>query len=125
MGALTPWRGSDVLRFRGSTAAGSAEGGAVGVGPRPVPAAARGGWALQQCIADVASRAAVVTVAHRLSTVLDTDQIVVVDAGRVRAVGSHAELLASDETATWSPRCASTTTTRPRSEQRPLSGRVC
>ena len=53
--------------------------------------------ALQQCIAYVASRAAVVTVAHRLSTVLDADQIVVMDAGRVRAVGSHAELLASDD----------------------------
>ena len=34
-----------------------------------------------------------IIVAHRLSTVIDADQIVVVDGGRVVAVGSHAELL--------------------------------
>ncbi|WGX95417.1 ABC transporter ATP-binding protein [Nocardioides sp. L-11A] len=43
-----------------------------------------------------AARGAVVTIAHRLSTVLDADQIVVLEAGRVRSVGSHAELLRSD-----------------------------
>lgn len=53
--------------------------------------------ALQECIADVASRAAVVTVAHRLSTVLDADRIVVMESGRIRASGTHAELLAADD----------------------------
>ncbi|MEL7978294.1 ABC transporter ATP-binding protein [Isoptericola sp. F-RaC21] len=40
---------------------------------------------------------AVVTVAHRLSTVLDADQILVMEGGRVRASGTHEELHATDE----------------------------
>jgi ATP-binding cassette subfamily B protein len=37
----------------------------------------------------------VVVIAHRLSTVVDADQIVVVDAGRVLARGTHEELVDS------------------------------
>ncbi|MFE5306953.1 ABC transporter ATP-binding protein [Isoptericola sp. NPDC056605] len=40
---------------------------------------------------------AVVTVAHRLSTVLDADRILVMEGGRVRASGTHEELHATDE----------------------------
>ncbi|TDB92605.1 hypothetical protein E1091_12770, partial [Micromonospora fluostatini] len=36
------------------------------------------------------------TIAHRLSTVLDADQIVVMERGRIRAVGSHRDLLRED-----------------------------
>ncbi len=48
-------------------------------------------------IADLSQRGAVVTVAHRLSTVVDADQIVVFEDGRIRATGTHAELLAADD----------------------------
>ncbi|WP_199422183.1 ABC transporter ATP-binding protein [Actinotalea solisilvae] len=53
--------------------------------------------AIQEVIRRVAGQGAVVTIAHRLSTVVDADLIVLLEAGRVRATGTHAELLASDE----------------------------
>lgn len=52
--------------------------------------------AIQQVITETAQTGAVVTIAHRLSTVLDADQIIVLDAGRVRAQGTHTELYESD-----------------------------
>ncbi|GAA4794518.1 ABC transporter ATP-binding protein [Streptomyces sanyensis] len=52
--------------------------------------------AVQSCVRARAERGAVVTIAHRLSTVLDADTIVVMEAGRVRARGTHEELLERD-----------------------------
>ncbi|KXK63143.1 ABC transporter permease [Micromonospora rosaria] len=52
--------------------------------------------AVTRCVRDRAAVGAVVTIAHRLSTVLDADQIVVMERGRIRAVGSHRDLLRED-----------------------------
>ncbi|OLT53426.1 ABC transporter permease [Cellulosimicrobium sp. CUA-896] len=53
--------------------------------------------AVHTVIGELARERAVVTIAHRLSTVIDADLILVMEAGRVRARGTHTELLASDE----------------------------
>ncbi|PSK98193.1 ATP-binding cassette subfamily B protein [Murinocardiopsis flavida] len=53
--------------------------------------------ALKQVMLDAARETSVMVVAHRLSTVVRADRIVVLDAGAVRAVGTHAELVAADE----------------------------
>lgn len=53
--------------------------------------------AIHDCIRDRASRGAVLTIAHRLSTVIDADTILVMEDGRIRASGTHSELLVSDD----------------------------
>jgi len=53
---------------------------------------------VQQALANLMEGRTVIVVAHRLSTIRNADKIVVLEAGRVTAVGSHERLLAVSET---------------------------
>ena len=53
--------------------------------------------AMRALIEAVAPTTTVVIIAHRLSTVTSADRILVMEAGRVRAIGSHAELADTDD----------------------------
>jgi ATP-binding cassette subfamily C protein len=52
---------------------------------------------LRHLIEAVALTTTILVVAHRLSTVVSADRILVLDDGQVRAVGRHDELIATDE----------------------------
>ena len=53
--------------------------------------------ALKETILAIARDRAVFVIAHRLSTVLNADQIILMDGGEKLAVGSHADLMRSSE----------------------------
>ena len=53
--------------------------------------------ALRDLMTEVGRTTTVIVVAHRLSSVVAADRIMVMDGGRVRCVGRHEELVASDE----------------------------
>jgi len=48
---------------------------------------------VQDAINRVVSEATAIVIAHRLSTVMHADRIVVLDRGRIEAIGSHSDLL--------------------------------
>jgi ABC-type multidrug transport system fused ATPase/permease subunit len=51
---------------------------------------------LRQVVAELALTTTVLVAAHRLSTVTSADQILVLDAGRLRANGTHTHLISTD-----------------------------
>jgi len=48
---------------------------------------------IQRALAELATGRTVIAIAHRLSTVLSANQIIVMDGGRIKEIGTHAELL--------------------------------
>jgi len=48
---------------------------------------------IQKALSELATGRTVIAIAHRLSTVLSADQIIVMDGGRIKEIGTHAELL--------------------------------
>jgi len=52
--------------------------------------------AIQETLREVAENHTTLVIAHRLSTVVDADRILVMEGGRIREQGSHRELLARD-----------------------------
>src|SRR5262245_37271617 len=48
---------------------------------------------IQKALTELAAGRTVIAIAHRLSTVLSADQIIVMDGGRIKEIGTHAQLL--------------------------------
>ena len=52
--------------------------------------------AVQEALATALAGRTSLVIAHRLSTVLNADQVVVLDAGQIVELGTHAELIAAN-----------------------------
>ena len=54
-------------------------------------------WMLQQAIQELTSGKTVVMIAHKIKTIMNAGQIIVMDDGKVHGTGTHEQLLKSDE----------------------------
>lgn len=52
---------------------------------------------IQQAVSELVKEKTLIVVAHRLSTITDSDSIIVIGSGNVKAVGTHEELLESSD----------------------------
>lgn len=63
-------------------------------------------WLLQQAIQELIKGKTVIMIAHKMSTIMNTDQIVVMDLGTIHGIGKHDDLLNTDSiyTTFWNAR---------------------
>lgn len=63
-------------------------------------------WLLQQAIRELVQGKTVIMIAHKMKTIMNADQIVVMEKGRIHSVGTHNELLDTDSiyTTFWNAR---------------------
>ena len=74
----------------------SAAGDRAGNSQRPFDTHSRREQAIQRALDAFIKGRTTFVVAHRLSTVVKADRIVVIDKGRIVQIGKHHELLATD-----------------------------
>lgn len=53
-------------------------------------------WLLQQAINELVKGKTVIMIAHKMKTIMNADQIVVMDKGKIHGLGTHEELLGTD-----------------------------